>query len=177
MKSIRNIAFSVLLTLGAFSAVTYTSCNKDECKDVVCQNGGTCNDTDGSCVCTTGYEGTNCETAVRTKYFNTYRGNGSGSDGTTFTDWGLRFSTVGTDATMMQLELLEPSNSPFLSVDVKLNTNTTFTVIEKTVKTNYTYTGSGSISESTSSLTLTEKDNSTGTVKTTVYTFNNMQKR
>jgi hypothetical protein len=70
MKSIRNIALSALLTLGAFSAVTYTSCNKDECKDVVCQNGGSC--VDGTCQCATGYEGTNCETEIRTKFVKTW---------------------------------------------------------------------------------------------------------
>lgn len=74
MKSIRNIAFSVLLTLGAFSAVTYTSCNKDECKDVVCNNGGTCNETDGSCTCPTGYEGTNCDNLTRDKFVGTWTG-------------------------------------------------------------------------------------------------------
>ncbi|RYD58579.1 MAG: hypothetical protein EOP56_03055 [Sphingobacteriales bacterium] len=72
MKSIRNIAFSVLLTLGAFSAVTYTSCSKDECKDVVCNNGGTCNETDGSCACPTGYTGTLCETEVRAKFIKSW---------------------------------------------------------------------------------------------------------
>lgn len=64
MKSIRNIAFSALLSIGAFTMVTYTACNQDECKDVVCQNGGTC--ISGNCSCATGYEGTNCETASAT---------------------------------------------------------------------------------------------------------------
>jgi hypothetical protein len=68
MKSIRNIAFSALLTLGAFTTITYTSCNKDECKDVVCQNGGTCNAETGACVCSVGYEGTNCETKSNAKF-------------------------------------------------------------------------------------------------------------
>lgn len=66
MKSIRNIAFSALLTIGALGAVTYTACNKDKCKDVVCQNGGVCND--GNCSCATGYEGTNCETKSNAKF-------------------------------------------------------------------------------------------------------------
>ncbi len=42
MKSIRNIAFSALLTIGAFATITYTSCNTDECEDLECLNGGTC---------------------------------------------------------------------------------------------------------------------------------------
>lgn len=70
MKSIRNIAFSALLTFGAFGAITYTSCNKDECKDVVCQNGGTCSE--GNCSCSSGYEGTNCETKSVTKFIGTW---------------------------------------------------------------------------------------------------------
>jgi hypothetical protein len=74
MKSLRNIALSAIMTIGAFSAITYTSCNKDECKDVVCQNGGTC--VNGTCSCPTGYEGANCETKSRDKFL----GNWSGSD-------------------------------------------------------------------------------------------------
>lgn len=70
MKSIRNIAFSALLALGAFTTVTYTACNPDECKDVVCNNGGSC--VDGNCACTTGYEGTKCETEVRKKFIKTW---------------------------------------------------------------------------------------------------------
>lgn len=74
MKSIRNIAFSALLTIGAFTAITYTACNKDECKDVVCENGGTC--VNGTCECPIGYEGANCEKLTRDNFV----GKWSGSD-------------------------------------------------------------------------------------------------
>ncbi len=70
MRSIRNIAFSALLSIGAFTFVTFTACNKDECKDVVCNNGGTC--INGSCACATGYEGTNCSTNSASKVDGTY---------------------------------------------------------------------------------------------------------
>lgn len=72
MKSFKQIALSAFITISAFGAVLYTSCNKDECKDVVCQNGGTCSA--GICTCATGYEGTNCETKSRDKFVGTYAG-------------------------------------------------------------------------------------------------------
>jgi hypothetical protein len=72
MKSIKHIALSAILTVSAFGAITYTSCTKDECQDVVCQNGGTCDA--GVCSCPTGYEGTNCETKSRDKFVGVYTG-------------------------------------------------------------------------------------------------------
>ena len=68
MKLIRRIALTAVVVFSAFGAMTYTSCNKDECKDVVCSNGGTCNTADGSCSCATGYEGTTCGTKVNAKF-------------------------------------------------------------------------------------------------------------
>lgn len=70
MNKIKNIAFSALLAIGTFGVVTFTACTKDECKDVVCQNGGTC--VSGACVCPTGYEGTNCETETRAKFIKSW---------------------------------------------------------------------------------------------------------
>lgn len=70
MKSIRNIAFSALLAVGAFATITYTSCNTDACDDIDCMNGGLC--LDGSCSCPTGYEGETCETKSNAKFIGTY---------------------------------------------------------------------------------------------------------
>lgn len=71
MKRIKNIAFSALLAIGAFGVVTFTACNEDECKDVVCSNGGTCSG--GSCSCPVGYEGTSCQTLSSTKFVGSWR--------------------------------------------------------------------------------------------------------
>jgi hypothetical protein len=65
-----------LMTVASFATITtITSCNKEEdaCKNVTCQNSGTC--VDGTCDCTVGYEGTNCETEARTKYLGAFNGN------------------------------------------------------------------------------------------------------
>ena len=72
MKLIRRIALTALVTFTTFGAVTFTSCNPDECKDVICNNGGSCNSTDGSCTCATGYEGAACETEMRKKFMDTW---------------------------------------------------------------------------------------------------------
>ncbi|MEO6830994.1 MAG: calcium-binding EGF-like domain-containing protein [Chitinophagaceae bacterium] len=81
MNKIKNIALAALMTIGTFGVVTFTACNKDACKGVVCQNGGTC-DASGSCVCQTGFTGTNCEKLVRDEFIGTWSGTdvcGSGS--------------------------------------------------------------------------------------------------
>ncbi len=61
----------LLSALGLFAAVatvsTVVSCKEDKCKATVCAYGGVCQ-SDGSCVCPTGYEGPRCETITRTKY-------------------------------------------------------------------------------------------------------------
>lgn len=158
MKSVKQIAFAALLTLGAFGAVTMTSCNKND-------------DT----TCAVGYEGSDCKTEVRTNYAGTYTGSGYDSDGGTYTNWGLVFAASGTDATAMTMNLVDENNSPQLLFTVTLKTNTTFTVDSKTSGT-YTYSGTGTISTSAATLSLTETDNSTGTAVTTIYTFSNMVK-
>ncbi len=70
MKAFKNAAFTALLTMGVFSTALYTSCSKDDCKDVVCNNGGTC--VSGTCSCPSGYEGSTCQTASASKITGTY---------------------------------------------------------------------------------------------------------
>ncbi|MBX2906717.1 MAG: hypothetical protein KF744_11805 [Taibaiella sp.] len=60
MKQTRAILLTSILTLLTFGAVIYTSCQKDRCKRLICQNGGTCQD--GFCYCTSGYTGRYCQT-------------------------------------------------------------------------------------------------------------------
>lgn len=178
MKSIKNIALGTILTFSAFGAVLYTSCSKDECKDVVCQNGGTCSE--GNCTCPTGVGGTNCETIYRTTFANTYVGNGvdNGTPSNSYTNWRMTFSNVGTDLTKMEIVLKDNTSAPVVTLPVVLSnfgtTGTVFT-ITSTVANGATYTGTGTVSGSIASMTLSEKDNATGTI--VVYTFTNMAKQ
>ncbi len=178
MKSIKHIALSALLTVGAFGTVLYTSCTKDECKDVVCQNGGTCSG--GNCTCPTGVGGDKCETIYRTTYTNTYIGNvtDNGTPANTYTNWRMSFATTGTDLTKMEIVLKDNTSAPVVTLPIVLSnftsTGSVFT-ITSTVANGATYTGTGNVSSTIASMTLNEKDNTTGLI--TVYTFTNMAKQ
>lgn len=62
----KHLFYSLLCSLLLFS------CKKDACETVVCYNNATCQD--GSCICSPGYEGSDCSTEIRTKFFGTYVG-------------------------------------------------------------------------------------------------------
>lgn len=71
--NIKTIITSALTALATFFMVVYISCTKDQCKSMVCNNGGTCNK--GKCSCATGYEGDNCETSSTSKFIRTWGAN------------------------------------------------------------------------------------------------------
>lgn len=176
MKSVKHIALSALLTVGAFGTVLYTSCTKDECKDVVCQNGGTCSE--GKCTCPTGVGGTNCGTIFRTTYANTYVGNGVDNEGDTYTNWRAKFTATGTDLTKMEMQLQDATGAPVVTLPIVLSdikeSGSVFT-ITSTSQLGATYTGTGTITGSICSISLNEKENGgTGNI---VYTFTNMAKQ
>lgn len=75
MKQLRTIVLTAMLTVIAFSAVIYTSCNKNKCDKVVCLNLGACDA--GNCICPTGFEGNRCQTLSRDKFIFTYSGGDS----------------------------------------------------------------------------------------------------
>ena len=60
------------LSLLFASMLLLTSCVKDPCSDVLCLNNGTC--LDGTCLCQDWYEGANCGTEERAKYYGLYTG-------------------------------------------------------------------------------------------------------
>jgi hypothetical protein len=64
MKMIKILMLSSILALA--------SCTTDPCVDVTCLNGGICDD--GTCMCVDWYEGTDCSTEERAKYYGSYIG-------------------------------------------------------------------------------------------------------
>jgi len=65
----RNILY--LFTCLTFLCIG-TGCNNNECKDVICENGGYC--VDGSCHCPDGYDGPGCEIALANRFVGEYVG-------------------------------------------------------------------------------------------------------
>ncbi|MCW3121104.1 MAG: hypothetical protein JWQ38_596 [Flavipsychrobacter sp.] len=145
MKSFKQIALGVIIAVSAFGTVLYTSCTKDACKDVVCQNAGTC--TDGKCTCPTGYEGTNCETKSRDKFVGTYVG--------------TETCTVGTDA--YSITLAANSDALKLTYTNLYNDNITATCTMTGLNTfsfsgtqgGATFSGTGTLSTNTLTVTYT----------------------
>ena len=72
MKFWKHSLLATGIFLSIASTVTYTSCNHDSCKALICRNGGTC--ADEECRCPDGYEGTQCEIKSRDKFFGFYDG-------------------------------------------------------------------------------------------------------
>ncbi len=178
MKSFRLVALSAALTLGSFGTIFYNaSCSKDECKDVVCSNGGTCSG--GTCKCPSGVTGDNCQTIYRNGYAFTYKGNGTDNLGGTYTGSKLYF-TYGndtTDYTKMSLRWEVASGATVVTLPIVLSnfssTGSIFNVTSTVVDT-FTYTGTGSVNGSIATLTLTE---STPNAPAVIYTFSNFVKQ
>lgn len=159
MKSVKQIAFAALLTMGAFGAVTLVSCSKEDD------------------VCAVGLEGSDCKTEVRTKYVGTYKGSGSDNTGKTYTNWSTIFAVTSTTPTKMTMVLADETSAPAVALTITLKSNTTFDVDAYTTTDNFTYTGTGSITSTQASLTLNQKDNEDTPPSTIVFTFNNMTKQ
>jgi hypothetical protein len=157
MKSIKNIALSAMLTFGAFAAVTYTACTKDDCKDVVCQNGGTCSG--GSCTCPSGYEGANCEIASSLKFVGTY----SVEENCTLSGAVGPYTATITQSSSNAVNILLQNFGDFtatISVSGSVN-GTTLTIPQQTVS-GYSISGNGTYTGTVTSGTLAISYNVSG---------------
>ena len=153
MKKIGLMLTVALFTLGTMT--TMQSC-KNECKDVTCENAGTCNEDDGTCDCTTGYEGEFCETEERAKFVGSYNASGPiACDVSTLPNYSgtIIIANSSTSVTKITMDF---GGGILLTAEVS---GTSLTIDPSTVD-GFDYTGSGSISGATLSISLTEHDSS-----------------
>jgi hypothetical protein len=166
MKSIKQIAVTVLLSIGAFGSVVYTACNKDKCKDVNCANGGTCNA--GNCVCATGYEGTNCETQSRTKFVKTWAATDTLTGGSFRTSYvGSISAASGADVT--QVIIGNTFSDNFFSIGpIKANISADSTInipSQKPDNNHYVLSGTGVLSGGVLKISYTITNDSTNSTQ------------
>jgi len=142
----------------AVAALSFTSC-KDECKDVNCANGGTCDA--GVCSCPSGYEGELCETETRAKILGTYQVS-ENCDSTGSATYNVTITAASSDVTKV---LISPFggytgvtatctlNGSSLTLNSISGSNISFSNLSGTVSanggtiSNVTYTVSASSSE------------------------------
>jgi len=137
--------------LGLLFATSFAffSCSKDECKDVVCSNGGACSA--GSCVCTSGYEGAKCDTEWRTKFLlSTPTTKPTERCDTQSVDFVYDNYVTITRGTASATEIIITNVGAFgNNHNANLTSATAFNLVSKTVTvgpTTLTITGSGTIS-------------------------------
>ena len=78
-KSVKLILLSALGAVSIFSTFGLSSCKRDKCKTVACQNKSSCDEETGGCNCAPGYEGSMCEVTTRNKYTGTWNVEEQGS--------------------------------------------------------------------------------------------------
>jgi len=72
-----NILIASILAVFSFFMIAYSSCKKagsdnTRCKNVVCRNGGNCNQANNKCSCPVGYEDSVCGTKTVGKYYSNW---------------------------------------------------------------------------------------------------------
>jgi hypothetical protein len=138
--------------------LTSSKCgDKDLCTGILCQNGGSC--ITGTCACAAWYEGTTCETQVRTKYFGDYKGIFAATGTSSTVTFTFETSSDGVD-------IIKWGGTQTL----KLTSNTTFKIpLQKlyTASKTYDIEGSGSFSGSQVILNF----NATANSQTTTFNF------
>ena len=76
-KRLKTIVLSAMSAILVFGGITYTSCKRDKCQEITCAFGATC--VEGVCYCTTGYEGSQCEKTIRSKFIGAWTVTESGT--------------------------------------------------------------------------------------------------
>jgi hypothetical protein len=119
MKALRILG----LVMALFGAMTVSSCKKDPCKKVTCQNGGTCQD--GNCKCNLPWEGSRCEVDARDKFVGAWQGTENCGTPTNYT------TTINRSQTsQVRITIYEPAFQ--ITYYAELTSSTTFTIPQQT---------------------------------------------
>jgi hypothetical protein len=115
--------FSLVLTA---SALTFTACETDPCKDVDCGANGTC--FDGACVCDVGYEQDaegKCTVETRTKFTGNWRVNEECVDVIDNTKYPASFNIImnGKVGDIERITITGFGNSGTSTINAKVNNN------------------------------------------------------
>ena len=149
MKKLQTLTLLAALAIGSMTLLN--SCAKDLCKDIVCENGGNC--VEGDCDCLAGYEGTSCETEMRTKFIGTY----SVTDACVASGYNVQIQTSSAGVTNIVItnfgSYLCSGEAPNV---VAIVNGRDLTIEEQTFCPNdaFTIKGTGSINESGTTITL-----------------------
>ena len=169
MKTLRLIALSALVTVASATAIFSTSCSKDACKDVTCQNGGTCSD--GTCVCPTGYEGTSCETMSRTKFTKSWSATDHLVGGTFVASYTANIS-AGTATTDVLIGTSFSDNFFTHNINATVAGNTITIVSQKPDNNHYVVAGIGTYASGSITWNYTITNDSTSVTQTYTGTWN-----
>ncbi|PZF73248.1 hypothetical protein [Taibaiella soli] len=147
MKLIRNIALTSFLTVAAFSAVTFTSCSKDDSG------------------CAVGYEGSDCKTLSRDKFVGTYVGT---EQCTTGTDNYSITIAANSDAIKLTMSNIYNNGNPVLVATCTMTGTNTFTF--DNTQSGISFKGNGTLNGN--QLVVAYQVNDGGTTNSCTYTGN-----
>jgi hypothetical protein len=134
--------FFKFLSLFAFLLVLSLSGCKDECDDVNCQNGATCDD--GNCACTTGFEGNECQAEQRAKFLGLYNVAETCTENGAFS---FTMTVVGSSTGIRNI-ILDNFYGIGVAVTANVTSSNAITIPNQTVNAQgnaYTFSGSGQI--------------------------------
>jgi len=127
MKLMRNIALTSFLTVAAFSAVTFTSCSKDDSG------------------CAVGYEGKDCKTLSRDKFIGTYVGTEQCSTGND--NYNI---VISSNSDAIKLTMTNLYNQNLTAIGTMTGSNTfNFSGNQAIGGTNVTFNGNGTLNTNT----------------------------
>lgn len=132
-------------------ALNFNSCTTDACKDVTCENGGTC--ADGDCECVAGYEGVNCETLSNAKFVATNAATEDVVNGTDTFNYALNIA-AGTTADVISMSPFGGFTGTVVTATISSTNSKTFTLVTSTDASNRTFNGTGSINEAGTEITI-----------------------